>query len=115
MPTTIDAVTVPMNWRGLVRHDGLYFEVVREFGAAMGHDREDPATWVQMREPFPAGRAGGRMFVHRGGEPQFPLFPKQHDRYPSKNRYTWTDGPDGAKIGVLTDEAKADMEAERNA
>jgi hypothetical protein len=104
---SIDAVIVPRDWRGFVREDAMYAEIKREFGAAMGAT-SDPYDFLYMRKDT---RGNGRTLVTH--HPDHLLrFAKDHPKTPGRDRYVWRDGPDGCLLGTLTDEARADWEAE---
>jgi hypothetical protein len=104
MSDQIDAVIVPDQWRGNIDDEGLYVDVKKEFGAAMGATA-DPYDVLYMRRD-----ARGRVFVTH--HPDHTIrFAKDHPKFKLRERYVWRDGPEGVLLGALTDEARADWEA----
>jgi hypothetical protein len=106
MSDPIDAVIVPDQWRGNVDDEGLYIDVKKEFGAAMGATA-DPNDVLYMRRDT---RGGGRVLVTHHPD-HMMKFDKNHPKYKMRDRYVWREGPEGALIGTLTDEARAEWEA----
>ncbi len=106
-----DALIIPQGWRGYQDEAAQYAEILREFGPGFGLDMDDPDRRLYCRKEL---MGTGRVFV-TARKHQFLSFDKQHPKYRGRKRYRWTVGPEGVEFGILTDEARAEIEAEEAA
>lgn len=101
---TFDAILVPRGWRDFQDEEGLYREVVREYGAALGLDPADPDARLYMADVV---TRPGMKFV-RPDVNHVLKFHKKHPKYSGQDRYDWRLGDGGIMFGTLTERARSD-------